>query len=276
MRGSGVFRALRYPDFFWYWSSYFVSNVGAWMQNVAQGWLLYELTDSPLILPLQPVAHGDAVLLLSPRRARRRPPGRPAGPAPPAGPAAGHDVDSDRLAYHGLSPGDPRVAPYDSCVAHLHSRRDHHDGVGLRAAGAPVADTQARQPRRPGERARAQLDHMAGRGTPGSQSRRPARQPRRHRRLLLHQRCELLRDYLGTVSHEHPAAGRDRASRHDAELLRRTAVHSPPEAHPHAVDRIGVREYFRPLVHHPAARFREGGPACRRIGARLHLRGARP
>jgi MFS family permease len=52
MRGSGVFRALRYPDFFWYWSSYFVSNVGAWMQNVAQGWLLYELTDSPLILGL--------------------------------------------------------------------------------------------------------------------------------------------------------------------------------------------------------------------------------
>src|ERR1043166_1536393 len=52
MRGSGVFRALRYPDFFWYWSSYFVSNVCAWMQNVAQGWLLYELTDSPLILGL--------------------------------------------------------------------------------------------------------------------------------------------------------------------------------------------------------------------------------
>ena len=52
MRGSGVFRALRYPDFFWYWSSYFVSNVGAWMQNVAQGWLLFELTGSPFILGL--------------------------------------------------------------------------------------------------------------------------------------------------------------------------------------------------------------------------------
>jgi MFS family permease len=52
MRGSGIFRALRYPDFFWYWSSYFVSNVGAWMQNVAQGWLLFEITDSPLILGL--------------------------------------------------------------------------------------------------------------------------------------------------------------------------------------------------------------------------------
>jgi MFS family permease len=52
MREGGVFRALRYPDFFWYWSSYFVSNVGAWMQNVAQGWLLFELTGSPFILGL--------------------------------------------------------------------------------------------------------------------------------------------------------------------------------------------------------------------------------
>jgi len=52
MREGGIFRALRYPDFFWYWSSYFVSNVGAWMQNVAQAWLLFDLTDSPFILGL--------------------------------------------------------------------------------------------------------------------------------------------------------------------------------------------------------------------------------
>src|ERR1051326_7285222 len=52
MRGSGVFRALRSPDFFWYCSSYFVSTVAAWMQKVAQGLLLYELTDSPPILGL--------------------------------------------------------------------------------------------------------------------------------------------------------------------------------------------------------------------------------
>ncbi|TAJ83473.1 MFS transporter [bacterium] len=47
-----AFRALRYPDFFWFWSSYFVSNVGSWMQSVAQGWLLFELTNSPFILGL--------------------------------------------------------------------------------------------------------------------------------------------------------------------------------------------------------------------------------
>jgi MFS family permease len=51
-KGREVFRALRYPDFFWFWSSYFVSNVGAWMQNVAQAWLLFAITDSPFYLGL--------------------------------------------------------------------------------------------------------------------------------------------------------------------------------------------------------------------------------
>jgi MFS family permease len=49
---GGAFRALSYPDYFWFWSSYFVSNVGSWMQSVAQGWLLYELTSSPFYLGL--------------------------------------------------------------------------------------------------------------------------------------------------------------------------------------------------------------------------------
>lgn len=51
-RPGGAFRALGYPDYFWFWSSYFVSNVGSWMQSVAQGWLLYELTLSPFYLGL--------------------------------------------------------------------------------------------------------------------------------------------------------------------------------------------------------------------------------
>src|SRR5437016_1450249 len=49
---TGVFRALSYPDYFWFWSSYFVSNIGSWMQSVAQGWLLFELTSSPFYLGL--------------------------------------------------------------------------------------------------------------------------------------------------------------------------------------------------------------------------------
>lgn len=52
LRSSGAFRALSYPDYFWFWSSYFVSNVGSWMQSIAQGWLLFDLTSSPLYLGL--------------------------------------------------------------------------------------------------------------------------------------------------------------------------------------------------------------------------------
>src|SRR2546428_5624984 len=49
---TGVFRALSYPDYFWFWWSYFVSNVGSWMQSIAQGWLLFDLTASPFYLGL--------------------------------------------------------------------------------------------------------------------------------------------------------------------------------------------------------------------------------
>jgi len=50
LRQRAIFSAFRYPDFFWFWWSYFLSNIGSWMQAVAQGWLLYELTQSPLVL----------------------------------------------------------------------------------------------------------------------------------------------------------------------------------------------------------------------------------
>jgi MFS family permease len=52
LKSRGAFRALGYRDFFLFWSSYFVSNVGSWMQSVAQGWLLFDLTSSPLYLGL--------------------------------------------------------------------------------------------------------------------------------------------------------------------------------------------------------------------------------
>ena len=52
LRSSGAFRALSYPNFFWFWSSYFISNVGSWMQSITMGWLLYDLTGSPFYLGL--------------------------------------------------------------------------------------------------------------------------------------------------------------------------------------------------------------------------------
>src|SRR5205823_1862344 len=42
--GRAVLRALRSPGYRLFWSGSFVSNVGFWMQSVALGWLVYDLT----------------------------------------------------------------------------------------------------------------------------------------------------------------------------------------------------------------------------------------
>jgi MFS family permease len=44
------FAALHHRNFALLWSGVIVSNVGTWMQNVAQSWLVLQLTDSPLWL----------------------------------------------------------------------------------------------------------------------------------------------------------------------------------------------------------------------------------
>ena len=45
--GRGWFRALRHLDFRVFWAGNFISNIGSWMQNVAQGWLVLQMTNSP-------------------------------------------------------------------------------------------------------------------------------------------------------------------------------------------------------------------------------------
>jgi len=47
-----VFRALRHRNFRLYIAGQGVSLVGTWVQSVAQSWLVYRLTDSPLLLGL--------------------------------------------------------------------------------------------------------------------------------------------------------------------------------------------------------------------------------
>ncbi|MEW5986336.1 MAG: MFS transporter [Chloroflexota bacterium] len=45
-----TFRALRHRNFRLFWASDVISSTGTWMQTVALGWLVYRLTDSPLML----------------------------------------------------------------------------------------------------------------------------------------------------------------------------------------------------------------------------------
>jgi MFS family permease len=51
-RWPRTFRALRHRNFRLFWFGQIVSLTGAWMQTVAQSWLVYRLTDSPFMLGL--------------------------------------------------------------------------------------------------------------------------------------------------------------------------------------------------------------------------------
>src|SRR6185503_1280489 len=47
---TAMFRALSHPNYRRFWIGAFLSNVGTWMQAVAQGWLVLQLTNSSLWL----------------------------------------------------------------------------------------------------------------------------------------------------------------------------------------------------------------------------------
>jgi len=51
-RASGMFRALQHRNYRLFWSGAFLSNIGTWMQGVAQGLLMYKLTKSAFWLGL--------------------------------------------------------------------------------------------------------------------------------------------------------------------------------------------------------------------------------
>lgn len=63
---GGTFSALRYSNFRWYFSGQLVSISGTWMQTVAQGWLVFHLTQSELWLGIVACAAGLPSLLFSP------------------------------------------------------------------------------------------------------------------------------------------------------------------------------------------------------------------
>ncbi len=58
-------RALRHRDFRLFWTGNFLSNIGTWMQNVAQGWLVLKLTNSAFWLGLVGFASSFPILLFA-------------------------------------------------------------------------------------------------------------------------------------------------------------------------------------------------------------------
>jgi len=62
----GMFASLAHRPFRRYWIGLFLSNIGTWMQVVAQGWLVLRLSDSALVLGLVGFAGSIPTLLLAP------------------------------------------------------------------------------------------------------------------------------------------------------------------------------------------------------------------
>lgn len=60
------FQALRHRNFRLYFAGQFLSMSGTWMQRVAEGWLVYRLTHSPLMLGLLAFAGSAPALFFSP------------------------------------------------------------------------------------------------------------------------------------------------------------------------------------------------------------------
>jgi MFS family permease len=60
-----VFKAFQYRDFRLMWIGACTSSVGTWMQQVAQGWLIYRLSHSAFLLALDPVLATVPIFLFS-------------------------------------------------------------------------------------------------------------------------------------------------------------------------------------------------------------------
>jgi len=60
-----MFRALRNPNYRLFWMGSFLSNIGTWMQSVAQGWLVLQLSNSPFWLGLVGFAGSLPILVFS-------------------------------------------------------------------------------------------------------------------------------------------------------------------------------------------------------------------
>src|SRR6185436_6052711 len=64
--GNSMFAAMRHRNFQLYFGGQLVSNIGTWMQIIAQGWVVYQIGHSELILGLVAFASAIPVLVVSP------------------------------------------------------------------------------------------------------------------------------------------------------------------------------------------------------------------
>ena len=95
-----TFAALRHREFRLLWAGQAAASLAMWMDQIARGWLMYELTNSPAQLGLVQGVQAIPMLLLAPSCRQRR---RPLGPQAAGGARrdAGRDaVRRARRAHH--------------------------------------------------------------------------------------------------------------------------------------------------------------------------------
>jgi MFS family permease len=63
---NSTFSAMRHRNFQLYFGGQLISNIGTWMQIIAQGWVVYQIGHSELTLGLVAFASAIPVLLISP------------------------------------------------------------------------------------------------------------------------------------------------------------------------------------------------------------------
>src|SRR5215216_6401712 len=63
---SATFSAMRHRNFQLYFGGQLISNIGTWMQIIAQGWVVYQIGHSEFSLGLVGFASAIPVLLISP------------------------------------------------------------------------------------------------------------------------------------------------------------------------------------------------------------------
>lgn len=64
--GGSTFAAMRHRNFQLYFGGQLISNIGTWMQIIAQGWVVYQIGHSELILGVVSFASAIPVLIISP------------------------------------------------------------------------------------------------------------------------------------------------------------------------------------------------------------------
>ena len=219
---SRTFSSFRYRNYRLFFGGQAVSQIGSWMQRIALGWFVFQLTHSAFAVGV--MASGDVPAVHAVRPVRRRV-HRPARRAPHGHRHAGGTAPDSGGA------GLDRARRDRAAVDAVHDRVHQRVRARARRPVAPAAHVPDGRTRRPAECDRAQLEPVQCVARVRSGRCRNALRLHRRRRVLPRQRDQLPRGAAQPVRDADArllSAGEVRAPRDLARHTRRTGVRAPP------------------------------------------------